>query len=104
MPQSKDVQSVTFERPLPAQMMAIDGTWRRPCSVKTISETGATLWLEASLKGLVLREFFLVLSTTGLAYRRCELDRVNGAEIAVKFLRAKDKRKARMKTRDMYAR
>jgi hypothetical protein len=103
MPQPKDVQSVTFERPLPAQMMAIDGTWRRPCSVKTISEAGATLWLEASIKGLALTEFFLVLSTTGLAYRRCELDRVNGAEIAVKFLRAKDKRKARMKSRNAHA-
>lgn len=96
MPQSKDLQSVTFETPIPAQMMAIDGTWRRPCTVKTISEVGATLWLEVSIEGLSLTEFFLVLSSTGLAYRRCELDGVNGAEITVKFLRAKDKRKGRI--------
>jgi hypothetical protein len=102
MPQSKDVLSVTFERALPAQMMAIDGTWRRPCAVKTISETGAKLWLEVSIEGLPLTEFFLVLSSTGLAYRRCELDGVNGAEIAVKFLRARDKRRERLKSREAF--
>jgi len=101
MPQPKDVQSVTFERPLPAQMMAIDGTWRRPCAIKTISETGATLGVEISIEGLALSEFFLVLSSTGLAYRRCELDGVNGAEIMVKFLRAKSK-KERIKRRDAH--
>ena len=98
MPQSTDIESVTFERPLPAQLMAIDGTWRRPCTVKTVSESGATLWLEASIEGLSLNELFLVLSSTGLAYRRCELDGVNGAEIMVKFLHARDQ-KRRLKSR-----
>lgn len=102
MPQSQDVQSVTFERPLPAQVMAIDGTWRRPCTVKTISEIGATLAVEISIEGLALSEFFLVLSSTGLAYRRCELEGVNGAEIMVKFLRAKGRKQERMKSRDAY--
>jgi hypothetical protein len=32
---------------------------------------------------------FLLLSSTGLAYRRCELVRVNGAEIDVQFLQGK---------------
>jgi hypothetical protein len=90
MPHAKEVQSVTFEIPLPAQMMAINGTWRRPCAIKTISDTGATIFLEASIEGLSLTEFFLVLSSTRLAYRRCELD-VNGTEISVKFLRTKGK-------------
>ena len=102
MPQSKDVQSVTFENPIPAQMMAIDGTWRRPCAVKTVSETGGTLWLDVSIEGLSLTEFFLVLSSTGLAYRRCELDGVNGAEITVKFLRTKDKHRQQPKQRDAF--
>jgi len=102
MPLPQDVQSVTFERALPAQMMAIDGTWRRPCAVKTISDTGATLVVEISIEGLGLSEFFLVLSSTGLAYRRCELEGVNGAEIMVKFLRAKNKKQARIKSRDAY--
>ncbi len=54
MPPTQDVQSVTFERPLEAQMMAIDGTWRRPRAVKTISESGATLTVEVSIEGLGL--------------------------------------------------
>lgn len=98
MPLSRDLHSVTFEIAISAQMMAIDGTWRRPCAVKTISEVGATLRLEVSIEGLSLTEFFLVLSSTGLAYRRCELDGVNGAEITVKFLRAKDKQRERLKS------
>jgi hypothetical protein len=36
-----------------------------------------------------LKEFFLLLSSTGLAYRRCELVRVNGAEMDIQFLKGK---------------
>jgi hypothetical protein len=46
-----------------------------------------------SIQGLNLKEFFLLLSSTGLAYRRCELVRVNGTEIDVQFLKAKNKKK-----------
>jgi hypothetical protein len=38
-----------------------------------VSQTGARLLIEGSLEGLDLKEFFLLLSSTGLAYRRCEL-------------------------------
>src|SRR3954451_11315640 len=82
---------VTFENALPAHMMAIDGTWRRSCTIKDVSETNATLQVERSIEGLALTEFFLLLSCTGLAYRRCQLDRVNGEEIWVGFLRQKAK-------------
>ncbi|MGY4435094.1 hypothetical protein ACVWWO_007571 [Bradyrhizobium sp. F1.13.1] len=82
---------VTFEHALPAHMMAIDGTWRRSCTIKDVSETNATLQVETSIEGLALTEFFLLLSSTGLAYRRCQLDRVNGEEISVSFLRQKGK-------------
>jgi len=37
--------------------------------------------------GLPLKEFFLLLSSPGLAYRRCELAWVNGEEIGVNFLK-----------------
>jgi hypothetical protein len=48
-----------------------------------------------------LKEFFLLLSSTGLAYRRCELERVNGTEIEVQFLKMGPKRKlARSADRD----
>ena len=87
---------VTFEHPISAHMMAIDGTWRRSCTIKEVTENGATLLVEASIEGLALKEFFLLLSSTGLAYRRCQLDGVNGAELAVNFLHRKDKKK-RMK-------
>jgi len=69
---------VSFEYPVPAQMMAIDGTWRRVCKIEDASETRATLEVEATMLGLALKEFFLLLSSTGLAYRRCRLDWVNG--------------------------
>ncbi|WP_342737414.1 hypothetical protein [Bradyrhizobium sp. B117] len=95
MPQEKEQESrrVTFEHPVPAQMMAIDGTWRRSCHLKVVSDMGATLQVEASIQGLVLTEFFLLLSSTGLAYRRCQLDRVNGDLLEISFLRQKAKAK-----------
>jgi hypothetical protein len=74
-------------------MMAIDGTWRRACDVKEVSDTDAILTVVGSVEGLSLGEFFLLLSSTGLAYRRCQLDRVNGDTIAVRFLRHRDNRK-----------
>jgi hypothetical protein len=86
-------ERVTFERGVPAQMMGIDGTWRRECMMEDISETGAKLSVEASVEGLHLKEFFLLLSSTGLAYRRCELAWVNGDQIGVNFLKPGDKKK-----------
>src|SRR6202790_3905283 len=80
-------ERVTFERGIPAHMMGIDGTWRRECMMEDISETGAKLTVEGSVEGLHLKEFFLLLSSPGLAYRRCELAWVNGEEIGVNFLR-----------------
>ena len=44
-------------------------------------------------EGLQLKEFFLLLSSTGLAYRRCELAWVNGDQIGVNFLRPGEKKK-----------
>ena len=44
-------------------------------------------------KGLHLKEFFLLLSSTGLAYRRCELAWVNGDQIGVNFLKPSEKKK-----------
>jgi len=86
-------ERVIFERGFPAHMMAIDGTWRRSCTMEDVSETGAKLTVEGSVQGLHLKEFFLLLSSTGLAYRRCELAWVNGDQIGVSFIRAGDKKK-----------
>jgi hypothetical protein len=89
---------VTFERGIPAHMMGIDGTWRRNCVMDDVSETGAKLTVDGSVKGLNLNEFFLLLSSTGLAYRRCELSWVNGDQISVTFLKHGDKKKTTRRT------
>jgi hypothetical protein len=86
-------ERVTFERGITAHMMGIDGTWRRDCVMEDVSETGAKLTVEGSVEGLHLKEFFLLLSSTGLAYRRCELAWVNGDQIGVNFLKQGDKKK-----------
>ena len=76
-----------------AHMMGIDGTWRRACTMEDVSESGAKLTVEGSVEGLHLKEFFLLLSSTGLAYRRCELAWVNGDQIGVNFLKPGEKKK-----------
>ncbi|MCB1413448.1 MAG: PilZ domain-containing protein [Xanthobacteraceae bacterium] len=91
--QRRSGERVVFERGFGAQMMGIDGTWRRPCMMEDVSETGAKLTVEGSIEGLNLKEFFLLLSSTGLAYRRCELAWVNGDQIGVNFLKAADRKK-----------
>jgi hypothetical protein len=74
-------------------MMAIDGTWQRACAIKEIAQGGATLALETPSDGISLKEFFLLLSAPGLAYRRCQLEGVNGSDVSVSFLKPNDKRK-----------
>jgi hypothetical protein len=86
-------QRVKFQVGFEANMMAIDGTWRRACVLKDASETGARLIMTSPIEGLVLKEFFLLLSSSGLAYRRCTLAWVNGDEIGVTFLVADKNRK-----------
>jgi hypothetical protein len=99
MTEQRADRRVVFERGHPAQMMAIDGTWRRDCILEDVSDGGAKLTVEGSVKGLHLKEFFLLLSSTGLAYRRCQLAWVNGGQIGVTFLeRSNRKRNASTKT------
>src|SRR5205807_10193046 len=85
----KSLERVTFSRGYDVCIMAIDGTWRRNCQLNAISDNDAILTVEGSIQGLNLKEFFLLLSSTGLAYRRCELVRVNGAEMDIQFLKGK---------------
>lgn len=87
------VERVTFSRGFDVCIMSIDGTWRSDCRLNAISDTDATLTVEGSIQGLNLKEFFLLLSSTGLAYRRCELVRVNGTEMDVGFLKGRPGKK-----------
>ena len=83
-------ERVAFERGISAHLMGIDGTWRRDCVMEDVSETGARLTVVGNVEGLNLKEFFLLLSSTGLAYRRCELAWVNGDQVGATFLKLGD--------------
>ena len=83
----RNFNRVPFERGYMARMMAIDGTWQRECRIGDVSETGAKLYIRDSVEGIDTKEFFLVLSPTGNAHRRCQRVWINGDEIGVTFLR-----------------
>jgi PilZ domain len=80
-------ERVEFGRGIDVHMMGIDGTWRRDCTMNDVSRTGARLTVIGPIQGLDLREFFLLLSSTGLAYRRCRMVRLAGDQIGVEFLK-----------------
>ena len=80
-------ERVDFERGIRVRIMGIDGTWRRDCLMVDVSQTGARLSVEGAIDGLDLKEFFLLLSSTGLAYRRCRMIRLAGDQIGVEFLK-----------------
>ncbi len=50
-----------------------------------VAPGGAKLIVTESAEGLNLKEFFLVLSSTGRAFRRCELVWINGDQLGVRF-------------------
>ena len=84
---NRKYERVDFESGIHVYIMGIDGTWRRDCLMNDVSQAGARLSVEGSLEGLDLQEFFLLLSSTGLAYRRCRMVRVAGDQIGVEFLK-----------------
>lgn len=97
-------ERVDFDHGIHVYIMGIDGTWRRDCLMVDVSQTGARLCVEGSLEGLDLKEFFLLLSSTGLAYRRCRMVRLDGDQIGVEFIKpdkAKKKATARQRSTDV---
>ncbi len=83
-----------FQHEHAVTLMAVDGTWRRTCILKDASDTGARMDVDGSTDVLTSREFFMVLSSTGLAYRRCELVWINGSTVGVHFVLNSGKKKA----------
>jgi hypothetical protein len=75
-------------------LMGSDGTWRRSCVLLDISQTGAKIEVEGTLDVLQAKEFFMLLSSTGLAYRRCELVWIDGTMAGVHFINSGKKRPA----------
>lgn len=82
---------VEFSRGVDVQMVAIDGTWTKRCVMLDVAAGGAKLSVVDRIEGISLKEFFLVLSTTGRAFRRCELAWINGDQIGVRFLEVRPK-------------
>ncbi|MBR0687108.1 PilZ domain-containing protein [Bradyrhizobium manausense] len=75
-------------------LMGADGTWRRSCVLLDVSQSGAKIEVEGTLDVLQAKEFFMLLSSTGLAYRRCELVWIDGTTAGVHFISADGKRKS----------
>jgi hypothetical protein len=83
---ARKADRVRLENKYPVNLMGVDGTWRRSCFLVDVSATGARLKVDGSLEVLKVQEFFLILSSTGLAFRRCELVRIDGSEVGVRFV------------------
>ncbi len=90
--ENRGAMRVRFEHAHPVNLMGVDGTWRRSCVLLDVSQSGAKLEIEGSPEVLRAREFFLLLSSTGLAFRRCELVWVDGTQVGVKFTNVGDKK------------
>jgi hypothetical protein len=86
---SRKTHRIKFEHKHAVNLMGIDGTWRRRCVLLDVSETGAKLEVEGSITVLQSKEFFLLLSSTGLTFRRCELIWIDGSQAGVQFIRNK---------------
>lgn len=80
---------VRFDHKHAVNLMGADGTWRRSCVLLDISSSGAKIEIEGSVDVLQAKEFFLLLSSTGLAFRRCELVWIDGCSAGVRFVKAK---------------
>ena len=78
---------VQFVKGYTAQIVAIDGTWQRDCRIADVSDTGAKLTIRGSTEGIDTKEFFLKLSPTGNAHRRCQRIWLSGDEAGVRFLK-----------------
>ena len=94
--ENRKAPRVRIEHSHPVNLMGVDGTWRRSCFLLDVSESGAKLEVEGPVNVLQAREFFLLLSSTGLAFRRCELVWIDGAQVGVRFI-AKDIKKKKAK-------
>ncbi len=86
---------VELEHAHTVNLMGVDGTWRRSCKLLDISDTSAKLAVEGAVNVLQAREFFLLLSSTGLAFRKCELVWIDGEQAGVRFIEKGPKKKAK---------
>lgn len=84
-------ERVVFAEGISVRIIGIDGTWTRDCIMLDASETGARLTIKGCLAGIDIKEFFLLLSSRGLAYRRCRLIHFTGDQIGVEYVRSMER-------------
>lgn len=96
--ESLRVPRVRLDHRPPVTLMAIDATWHRPCVLVDVSDAGAKLEVEGPVDVLKAQEFFLLLSTTGLAFRRCRLAWLDGVLVGVRFIASREARRGRAGT------
>jgi hypothetical protein len=89
---SRQALRVRMDHKQPVKLMSSDGTWRRNCVLLDVSQTGAKIEVEGTLDVLQAKEFFMLLSSTGLAYRRCELIWIDGTMAGVHFINGDTKK------------
>jgi hypothetical protein len=89
--QRRKSERIQFGKGFAMKIIAIDGSWYRSCNILDVSEEGAMLQFQKSLSGLVLEEFFLMLSSTGVAFRRCRMAWVNGDQMGVHFIKTNER-------------
>lgn len=89
--QRRKAERIQFGKGFAMKIIAIDGSWFRACNILDVSEDGALLQFEKSLSGLVLDEFFLALSSTGVAFRRCKMAWINGDQMGVHFIKGDER-------------
>ena len=84
--ENRRASRVRFDHTHRVNLLAVDGTWRRSCFLLDASASGAKLEIDGPADVLQSKEFFLVLSSTGLAFRRCEMVRVDGSQIGGRYI------------------
>ncbi len=87
--QKTRTRRVRFDASYPVRIVAIDGTWCRDCYLEDVSENGAKVSINGTVEGLKMTEFFLALSRTGSAHRRCELIWINDDTMGMRFVSPK---------------
>ena len=84
----RQVSRVRMGNGYTARITAIDGTWQRDCRINDVSDTGAKLNIFGSIESIDTREFFLQLTASGNAHRRCQRVWINGTEAGVRFIKS----------------
>ena len=83
--EKRQVKRVVFARGLPLRIIALDGTSYQDVTLLDVSDQGARFSVDGALAPSMTKEFFLVLTSSANAYRRCEVIWINGTHVGCGF-------------------